>query len=181
MYISVKHSLVYELCSSNKVALSIISRFSGCRIWTTSIFICVSVKMKYYLLNICGSSIWIIIIKHTKKHPCTPLLHFPSAGWVCASLRSGSEQRRSPPPVALGGFKSRHINNGASRGRVSSSFLPGFLSIVLPDLANSMCPAPPPSPSPLPADLFSLPPQSSEVGQKLRKGRKKSGMAKKKW
>ncbi len=28
-------------------------------------------------------------------------------------------------------------------GRVSSSFLPGFLSIVLPDLVNSMCLRPP--------------------------------------
>ncbi|XP_030253030.1 uncharacterized protein LOC115569205 [Sparus aurata] len=77
-------------------------------------------------------------------------------------------------------------------GRVSSSFLPGFLSIVLPDLANSMCltllppPPPPPPPSllhphcPVLSQQTSLPPESdSQVGQ--NRGREaKSGMTKKK-
>lgn len=41
-------------------------------------------------------------------------------------------------------------------GRGSSSFLPGFLSIVLPDLANSMCLTPPPKPTHPPPPLPSI-------------------------
>ena len=74
-------------------------------------------------------------------------------------------------------------------GRVSSSFLPGFLSIVLPDLANSMCltllpPPPPPPPSllhphhPVLSQQTSLPPSLPNQTAKLVKteeGKQKVG------
>ena len=124
-----------------------------------------------------------------RKENCARILHFPCAGSVsCANLRSGSEQKRSPPPVTFGCFKSRHINNGTSWGesRLPSclascrSFcltwqtqcvLPSFLLLLLLLLLHSSTPITPSSPSRPP----SLPP--SRIRQpswsKPRRGSKK--------
>ncbi len=155
-----------------------------------------SVYISFYIyivvyIFLWGNSLWWVYPTHydwTKVcwiwKNCDPPLYFPSADWVfCVTLRSGSEQQRSPPPVTFGCFKSRHINNGTSRGE---SRLPSCLAscrsfclawqtqCVLPPLPFLLLLHPS---TPITQSSSSRPPsllnQTANLVKTFRKGRKK--------
>lgn len=93
--------------------------------------------------------------------------------WPC-ERRPG--RPRSPPPATFWLLQVTSHKQWHFTGRVWSSFLPGFLSIVPPHLANSMCPPPTPHPHPAPNSRSSPSRPPSLLGQTAstpRKGRQK--------